>query len=208
MGGQSSLQRQAEAQQMDVSRSQLDLMKQYADFSQQRLARGDALQQPLINKDMALASGDPNTVLQAAGPQLGQIAKAGQAAKENIFNNIGPGAARDFALSQVPMQTYSQSAGYLNQLVNQAPQDLAALGTGQYSVGLTQAGQGQTSGQISNTAAGQVGQLEQQTKSSTLNFLGQLAGAGGKAFGLGGFGGFGGGGGGGGGSSYNGWAGG
>jgi len=180
MGGPSATERQAENIQMQTAQQQLQLESQLAQYAQQRLQRGDQLQQPLINKDTALASGDMATAISAAGPQLGNIAKAGQAAKDNIYNSIAPGAARDFALAQLPMQTYSQSAGYLNSLINAAPQELAQIGTGQYQVGLTQQGQGQTSGQISNTAAGQVGQLEQQQKASTLGFIGSLVGTAGK----------------------------
>lgn len=183
MTGPSSTEKQAEQMQLQTSQQQLALESQYAQYAQGRLAQGDALQQPLINRDKALVSGDPNTVLQAAGPGVGQFAKAGQASKDQIYNNLPPGAARDFAQAQSTMNTNTQTAGYINNLVNAAPGELAQIGTGQYSVGLTQAGQGQTSGQISNTAAGQVGQLEQQSKASTLGFLGSLAGAAGKAAG-------------------------
>lgn len=215
--GESSSQKAADQAQQQSYQSNLQnqqfnqaLEKQLVDFAMQRYQRGDILQQPLINKLTQLSSGDPNAVISAAGPEIGQIARAGQSASANVFNRIAPGAARDVALSQIPMQQYSQTAGYLNNIINSAPQQLAELGTGQYSLASGATGQGIGAGGASTQAgsaagntAGQVWQEQQQMKQQTLGFLGSIAGLGGSLLtgGLtGGFSGlFGGGGGGGGG---------
>lgn len=177
MGGPSSTQKQAEQTQMQISQDQLALSKQYSDMLQGRLQQGDVLQQPLISYLQKLSSGDPNAVISAASPQLANISRGSQQAKEQIYNTVPAGAARDFALSELPVQTGEQTSSYLNQIINQAPQELAQVGASQYGVGLNLGGLGQGSAQIAGTQAGQVGQLEQQTKASTTGFLGSLAGA-------------------------------
>jgi len=185
MGGPSSTQQQAENLQLSTAQQQQQLESQYATMAQNIIQYGQNLQQPLVQQDVALTSGNPTAVLQAAGPQLGQIAQAGTAAQENIYNNVAPGAGRDFALSQVPQQTYSQSASYLNSLVNNAYGQLAQLGTGQLGLGVQQEAAGQGAGSLSTTAAGNVATTEAQSKSGTLGFLGSLAGAAAQGAGIG-----------------------
>ena len=176
-------------EQLQQSQQQNALESQYLQFAQQRFNQGDILQQPLISKLQSLTSGDPNAVISAAGPELGNIAKSGQAAKANIFNTIPAGAARDFALSQVPMQQYSQTAGYLNNIINQAPQELAQIGSAQQGLGTTLTGAAQGFGTLGTSQAGLAGttaynqqQIAAQQKASTLGFIGSLAGATGSAF--------------------------
>jgi len=186
--GQSSTSKQAEQIQLSTAQSQLGLEQQYAQMAQDYLSYAKNLEQPFVSRNMALTSGSPTAAISAAGPQLGQIAQAGQAAKENIYNTVAPGAGRDVALSQLPMQTYSQQAGYLNNLVNSAFGNLAQLGSAQQGVGLNLAGAGISSGGLSTQSAGQVAQTEQQKKASTMDFVGSLINAAGSAAGGGAFG--------------------
>jgi hypothetical protein len=180
MGGNSTA-NQAEQEQLQIAQQNQSLDQQYAATAQQYLQYGQQLQQPLVNFDTALASGNPTQVMQAAAPGLANITQGGQQATEQIYNNVPAGAGRQEALSQVPISTYGQSASYLNNIVNAAPQQLAQLGAGQLSLGTTQEGAAQGAGSLATSSAGGAAQEANQGKAATLGFLGSLAGAAGSA---------------------------
>jgi hypothetical protein len=185
MGG-GGVQQQAEQNQLNISNQNEALDQQYAQMAQQIINRGQALEQPLIQQQTALASGDPTAVNQAAAPGLTQIANSENSARESIYTNVPAGAGREFALSQLPIQSYGQSANYLNSIVNQAPQTLAQLGAGQLNLGTTEQGAAQGAGSLAVGAAGGAANEANQGKSATLGFLGSLAGAAASPFSFGG----------------------
>lgn len=163
-----------------------EVEKQYLDFAKERYARGDVLQKPLIDRATALTSNDPAAILSAAGPEVGRIAQAGQSAEADLYNRTGgKGAAFDFGMSQIPFQTYSNTAGYLNNIVNNAYGTLAEMGSGQYSVAGQQTGAGLSAANISAQTAGNLANQQAQNKASTMGFFGQLAGAASSPFHLG-----------------------
>jgi hypothetical protein len=177
MGGPNAAQQNATNTETSIANSNEALEQQLVNFGEQRIQSGDTLQQPLIQQLQALSSGNPQAVVSAAGPQLGQIAQSGQAASANIMNTIAPGAARDVALSQVPMQTYSQSAGLLNSLVNNAPTQLAQVGAAEQGLGTTQIGQGQGSGQLASTTSANIFQQQQSQQNAQKSEMGQIFGS-------------------------------
>jgi hypothetical protein len=196
-------QNQIMSQELANSQQQTQLENQYLQFAQQRMNKGDVLLQPLINRYTALTSGDPNAVISAAGPELGNIARSGQAAKEQIYNTVAPGAGRDVALAQLPLQQNTQTAGYLNNIINNAYTGIGQLGAAEQGLSLQQTGAAQGFAGIGTSQASLAGntafnqqQIAAQNKASTMGFLGSLAGAAGGALTGGMLGGFGGGGGG------------
>jgi hypothetical protein len=183
MGGGNS---QAQQIQQSTAQEQLNLEQQYAQTAAQYLGYGQSLQQPFVQQQQALASGNPEAVISAAGPQLGNISKGYQQAAENIYNTTQPGAGQQEALAQLPIQQTSQTSSYLNGLITQAPQNLAQLGASYLGLGTTQEGAAQGAGTLSNSAAGSIVQENNQSKASTMSFLGSLAGAAASPFSFGG----------------------
>lgn len=152
------------------------------------------LQQPAISFAQGLASGNPNTVAEAAGPQLSQISQQFAGAKQNIQDTTPKGAAQDFSLMQLPEQQANAVAGTLGGEVNQGMNTLLGLGQGaQGALGNIASGLGGLSMQqlgAGLTASGQESGVNQsimnaqaQQKATTMSFLGSLAGAAGTAAG-------------------------
>lgn len=197
-GGSSGTEKQQtalEQQQVALGQQQAQIGQEFIDLSKNRIAYSDILQQPAIQFYSQIASGNPQSVISAAAPQIGQIANNAQQAKANIMNNTPAGAGRDFALAQLEQGKSSQVSSTLNSLVTQAPQVLAQIGAGQASEGLQMTGAGFTGlGQgASSFASGQsslssIAQEQNARKASTMSFFGSLVGAAGNAAGGGAFG--------------------
>lgn len=134
------------------------------------------LQKPAIDYYKGLTSNDPNMRLTAAAAPLGDIARTGRSTSAAIADNVPRGAARDFAQSQVPQNTYSQSAGYLNQAFNNAFPALANIGTESGGVGLQYQGAGLRGLEGAGQTNAAIGHQQQQQKASQLGVLGSLAG--------------------------------
>lgn len=136
---------------------------------------------PAVSYYQSLASGNPSQVLGAAGPQISNITSGYNAATESINNNVGPGAARDYALSQVPLQQNSQVAGTLNSVVQGAYPQLAQIASGQGSFSLQELGASLSGLGGASTSNQSVMQANEEGKAATLGVLGSLLGAGGTA---------------------------
>lgn len=197
-GGSSGTEKQQSAlelQQVQLGQQQAQIGQEYLNLAGNRLQYSDILNQPAVQFYSSLASGNPQAAIQAAGPQLGNISQNAQQARANIMNNVPAGAGRDEALAQLEQGKSSQIAGTLNQLVTQAPGQLAAIGAGQASEALQLSGAGFTGlGQASGSYAqgqnslGNIAQQQNARKASTMGFIGSLVGAAGSAAGGGAFG--------------------
>jgi hypothetical protein len=179
MGGDSG-----QSQQKAITNSALGTEQQYLTMAQNSLAQGQNLIAPLEQYNTGIinsaTSGDESALISAAGPQITNITKTANLAKESAYSSIPAGAGRDAALAQAKMSEGTNISTALNQLFQNALTSNATLGAATEAVGLQETGAGlnalgtaSTSNQASMNAA-------EQSKSSTLSFLGQLASAGGK----------------------------
>jgi hypothetical protein len=172
-GGTSNTQKQEQA----VSQQQLDISNKLLEQYQQQYQQEQSLQAPLVNFATQVTSGDPKALLSAASPMLSQITKGYNASKEQIQDTMPTGAAKDYALSQLPLQKNQSISDLLNQTYTQAFGTLANLGSQAGGQALSAAGGATTGTANAATTLSNIGQQQAQGKSSTLGFLGQLAGA-------------------------------
>lgn len=161
-----------------IAQEQLQTSQQAQALSQQQYQTSQAELAPAEGYYQSLVSGNPQQTMAAAAPQISKITGGYNAAVENINNSVPAGAARDYALSQVPIQQNSQVASTLNSVTQNAYGSLAQLGAGSESAALQFLGGGVSAGNAASSA-NQVGiNAAEQSKSSTLGFLGSIVGAG------------------------------
>jgi hypothetical protein len=151
--------------------------------SQEDRAQRQTLEQPLIAKETALAGGDAKAALSAAAPQIGILAGGYQNAKDQIFNNVPAGPARDYALANLERQKATGISSFMANEVNKAPEILANVGQGLGAFSLQELGGSLSGYSGATTSAGATMQAENSRKEATLGFLGSLAGAAGTAAG-------------------------
>ncbi len=173
----------AENAQATALSGQTAIAQQSLANSQADLARRNALEQPLIAKETALAGGDPKAALSAAAPSIGILAGGFQNAKDQIYNNVPAGPARDFALANLERQKATGISSFMAQEVNKAPEVLANVGQGLGAFSLQELGASLSGYSGANTTAGSVENAANQQKATQLGFLGSLAGAAGMAAG-------------------------
>lgn len=140
------------------------------------LAKSNTLEQPAINLYTQLTQGNPSAQLTATAPIIGQISSGYQASKDSIFNNIAPGAGRDYALSQLNVQSNAQKSGAIANTTAGAFDKLANLGAGYGAESLQQIGASLSGLSGSTSTLGQVGSQQAASKASTMGFLGSLVG--------------------------------
>jgi hypothetical protein len=99
-----------------------------------------SLAQPAIAQQTALASGNRSAALAASMPAISQITGGYNAAQEQIMNSVPPGPARDAALANLQTQRATSTANTQAQLVEQAPSNLANIGSGLGAFSLQQVG--------------------------------------------------------------------
>lgn len=180
--------KQAENNQNALAASQLKTNQEMLGFFKDRTAKMDTLQQPAIARFQKIASGDPTAMISASAVPLGNIENSYRASKENIYDSVPSGAAREFALAGLSRDKGANISGTLNQGYLNAFNALLGIGKDQGAFGLQEAGAGITSGQ----AAGQTNQslmdASAQRKASQMGLFSSLAGAAGTAAGGGVFG--------------------
>lgn len=193
MGGGPSGSQKAQQQgiantEIGISGQQQNIAGGLSAFGQSQIGQGQSLENPLIAKLLAEASGNPQALLSAEAVPIGNIAAGYQGAKDSIFNNVAPGAARDFALSQLDRTRATGNATLLNQAYQGAAPALAQVGAANIGTGL-QAQGGALSGFAGATGSASAAestvnniiQQQEQAKSTTMSFLGSVIGAGGSA---------------------------
>ena len=159
--------------------AQSALAGQAAGTSTQLFGQMENLLQPAINFNTAMASGDTSKMVQAAGPQLANIAQQKQQAQESIYSSTPRGAGQDFALAQLPMQSGMATAQTMNQAANAAPTNLANIGAGLGSMSTQELGAASNLYQGAASSQNDVMQAQAAKKQATMGFLGQMAGIGG-----------------------------
>lgn len=183
MGGPGSQYTAAQNTEAQVSQEQLGISQQQNQLQQANYQRMLSLEQPLISQQTALASGSPQAALRAVSPQVGTIASGFNAAKEQIMNSVPAGPARDYALSQLPLQKDTAISGVLGQAVAAAPQQLANIGAGFGGLSLQELGASLSGASGAGTTSANIAGQANQAKANQLSLLGSLGGAAGEAFG-------------------------
>ena len=171
-----------------LTQQQLSLAQSENATSQANQATALQLEQPLIAKETALASGDKNAALSAAMPTISQISSGYAGAKESIFNTVAPGAARDTALANLQTQAAVQPATAMASAVDQAPSVLANVGQGIGAFSIQQLGAALSGYSGASTTNQTSLQSATQQQAAKLGVAGDLLGAAGTAAGGGAFG--------------------
>lgn len=86
----------------------------------QYLKQSQSVLQPAVDYWTKVASGDRAAMSEAMAPQSEQLAKWLQQSKETVMTSVPRGAARDYALAQLPMQAATQAAKSLGEARQQA----------------------------------------------------------------------------------------
>ena len=140
------------------------------------------LQQPLIDRETALASGDRTKALSAAMPTISTLTAGYNAAKQQIMSSLPPGPGRDKALADLETQKYTGVASAQAQQVLSAPEMLANIASGLGAFSLQELGASLSgfSGASNSTAQGanivnQQIQQQEAAKANQLGFIGGLA---------------------------------
>lgn len=181
--GPSSTQQQAENTQVQSSQEQLQLAQQQQELSSEQYAQYQKDIAPLESKLTTLSSGNAPAAISAAMPEIAQITGGFQAAQQNIMNTIPPGAARDAALANLQVQKATTTSGTVASEIQQAPAQLAALGSGIGGFSLQQLGASLSGLSGASTSAGAVAAEENQAQANKVGLVSGLAGAAGSAAG-------------------------
>jgi hypothetical protein len=173
---------QSQGTQEAITQQQLQIGQRQQAVSEEDRARALELEQPAIDFSKALISGDPGTLMTAAAPIIGNVARGYQKTKDSIFDTVAPGAGRDFAVASLERDRPAATATTLNQLITGAYDKLANIGSGFGSFSLSELGAGLRGFEGASSTNQALMQNEAQRKSSTMSFLGSLVGGGATAF--------------------------
>jgi hypothetical protein len=178
MGGpsQSSIQ-----QENNIASQQLQVSEEAQQQSQQETAQMQALEQPAINYNQAIASGNKSTAFTAIAPLVSQISEAGEQSRGAIMEQLPPGAGQQVALANNTQNTYNSIAQAANSAYTGSFNTLANIGSGLGSFGLSELGAGLSGLSGAATTTNNVANQQAQAKASTMGFIGSLAGAAGGA---------------------------
>lgn len=169
--------REDKSAQRDLANQQTQISREQVQFSKEDRDQRNLLQDPTIKFNQALASGDRDKIMTAAALPIAELTRGTQTAKENIMNTLPPGAARDFALSQVAREGPAQTAQFINQAHLSSMDKLANIAQGFGAFSLQELGAGLRAGEASGQTRNSIMQADAQSKAATLGFLGSLAGA-------------------------------
>ena len=175
--------KQAEAQSRQITSQQLQQQQQLYDWSQQRTAKMDELQNPAIKYAQGMTSGDPEKIAFAGAIPVANITKSFNATKQNIYDSVPSGAARDFALASAERGKNADIGSTLNQGFFESLNTLMQAGGAQGNFGLQQLGAGMRAGETAQQGTQLLMNQAQQRKATQMGFLGSLAGAAGTAAG-------------------------
>lgn len=130
---------------------------------------------PLITQQSDLASGNRQQALAAAMPVISQLSGGFSGAKQNILNNMAPGAARDRALTDLGTQMYTTIGGAQAGAAQNAPTILANLGNTVGNMSMQELAAALNALQGGSTTNYNTGQMAAQQQQAMLNFFGGLA---------------------------------
>ena len=162
--------------------------QEWLGFSKEDRAKRDALQDPLISWLRDITGGNKGAALTTGAPQIEEINRGSEQAKANIMNTIPPGAARQFALSQVAREAPAATARFMNTAYTGGLDKMAKIGEGAGAFSLQYGAGGMRSGDQAlagwRSSADQTAKLSEQDQAgrmAMLNFVGGLVQAAGSA---------------------------
>ena len=180
--GPSGAYKQAMSTESSVAQQQLGLAQAQAAESEQDRQQRIALQQPLIAKETDIARGG-SAALAASMPVISQVSGGYEAAKAQIMNNIPAGAGRDRALADLETQKETTIGGTQAQMVQQAPDILANIGSGVGAFSLQELGAALGGYSGAAGTSGAIAQQENQRQAQMISILSSLASTAGGAVG-------------------------
>jgi hypothetical protein len=155
-------------------------------MAQNQLQQEQTLTAPLeaynTNLVNSVNSGNYGAAISAAGPAITNLTTTNAQATEQINNAVPAGPGRDYAIAQAKEQQGTNVATTLNQLYQQALQGNAQIGQAAAGIGLQESGAALNAGASASSSNQSVMSAEEQSKSSTLGFLGSLASTGASFF--------------------------
>jgi|CXWL01.1.fsa_nt_gi hypothetical protein len=166
-----------EQRQLELSQRQQALAEQQFTQAQKEMESRKALQQPSVDFYSRMTSANPSERLRAAAVPIGDTAKLAAGAKESIYENAPRGAARDFALAQVPRDQYAQIAEMLNKAYLGAFPAMASIGTEAGQVGLQQTGAGMRGVEGAVNTNAQIMENQARQYAARLGLFGSIASA-------------------------------
>lgn len=171
--------------QKSYANSQNAIAGQEDQNAQEDRAQGKQLQNPLIEKELALASGDRKAAVQASMPTISKLSEGFAGAKQSIFNSLPAGAARDKAIAGLEIQKDTGIASAEANEVNKAPEILANIGSGLGAFSLQELGaslSGYGGASSANQGAGNMQMQQSEAKWGPIVGLAQAAGGAAGAF--------------------------
>lgn len=169
-------QQQVQTQQMQISAEQQQAQREDK-------AKADALMQPAIDKNKALATGDRNAALEASMPTISKLSAGFEASKQSIFNSVAPGAARDKALADLEVNRAVTTGGAQAAAVDAAPDKLANIGAGIGSFSLQELGAALSGLQGAGQTSNDIISGKNASKANSMSIFSSLAGVAGSAAG-------------------------
>lgn len=167
-------------QQRDIANQQLKIGQTLVDQGTEQLAQRKELQQPLIAKEKGILGGDYNKMLQSASIPISLAEKQAQQEKRSIQESAPTGPTKDFLLASASRDRISSLYDYVRAAYEQAPVNLANLGSESGQVGLQEFAGGERGIEGSASTRSNLMQIQAQARASMLNFIGGLAGTAGK----------------------------
>jgi hypothetical protein len=138
------------------------------------LGQGSSAIAPALNFYTNLASGNTAAETEAGGSLLAQNTQGMNAARENIFSTAPRGAARDFALSQLPIQGQLNASNILSQAKLGGLQSLEGIGSTLFGESNALTGAGIGAGGQAASIFGNVAANQEQQAAATLSAIGGL----------------------------------
>ena len=173
--GASKAYKEAQASTQALTQQLAGLTSQMTGLGGQTTQRGIGLMEPFITQQNMLASGQPGAVMSAASSLLGPIARNYAQARQNIFNEIAPGAARESELARIQREQAAANSAALSGAAWQAPQNLASLGGQLANLGVTQVGTGLSAAYPSMVGSQSIMQEATRQGASTIGAIGDIA---------------------------------
>jgi hypothetical protein len=172
---------QTEQTQNTIAQGQLDLANKQQQESEATLGVVKPGLSIAEKYYQSLSSGDPNAIMAAIGPAVGQIGSQTEQAKKQITEGTPRGGAQDLALAEADISKAGQVGNLETQAYTGSFPALASLFQGGAGISINQIANAIASAQGASTTTAAVGQEQASAKASTMGMIGSIAGGAGMA---------------------------
>lgn len=169
-------------QQNDIAQQQLSVSREAETRSREQSASMKADIEPAEKYYSGVAAGG-SRLLSAIAPYVTQISTARKKTRENIYDELPAGPARDLAVAENDRSSYGDVAKVKNAAFTESIDKLANIGSGMGSFSLQNLGAGLSASSAAANTNSSVLQAQSAAKAAKMGFLGELAGAGGSFLG-------------------------